>query len=139
MHCILWLQEPNAIEFQSHSKFKAKSSGTLWTCKQYFHLFIVLLKFLFQSAGLLHIKNIMHFENPLILRLFPQQLIPFILVNKNNSFDAWSFVRCYTQYKFPHGKNLQWNHKGWSRLFCLIKIWTPLYLNHNKGESEGKI
>ena len=55
------------FEFQSHSKFKAKLSGTFWTCKQYFPLFIVSLKFLFQSAGL--IQNIIHFENPLIWRL----------------------------------------------------------------------
>ena len=69
------------FEFLSNSKFKAKSSGTLWTCcKQYFQLFIVSLKLLFQSAGLL--QNIMHFENPLILRLFPEQMIPFILVDK---------------------------------------------------------
>ena len=84
-----------SFEFQSHSKLKAKLSGTLWTCKQYF------VKLLYQYARPL--KYIMHFENLLILRLFPQQIIPFIPVNINNPCDAWSDVGCNTPYEFPHG------------------------------------
>ena len=30
-------------------------------------------------------------------------------------------------------------HRGSSRPICLLKIWPPLYYNHKKGESTGKI
>ena len=112
MLCILWPQDLNAIWISSHIRISKPSQaghcGHAATVFSIVHT-VVSLKLLFQSAGLL--QNIMHFEKPLILRLFPQRMIQFILVDKNNSCDAYSAVRCCTQYEFPHGKHLQWNDK----------------------------
>lgn len=110
------------LKFPSHFKFSAKPSGTFGTCKQYIQLFIVSSKLLFQSFGLFQNKYYL-FQNKyyalwkfINLEIISKQIISFILVNKNNSFAAWSVVMCCTQYEFPNGKRIQWNDKKCNNL-----------------------